>query len=32
MKDEAIEEGKPLSIGLLGNAATVYTELKDRGG
>ncbi|GGM68777.1 urocanate hydratase [Thermogymnomonas acidicola] len=31
MKDEAIEEGKPLSIGLLGNAATVYTELKDRG-
>lgn len=30
MKDEAIEKGKPLSIGLLGNAATVYDELKER--
>lgn len=31
MKDEALSEGKPLSIGLLGNAATVYTELVNRG-
>ena len=27
MKDEAVQAGKPLSIGLLGNAATVYSEL-----
>ena len=31
MKDEAIKEGKPLSIGLLGNAADVYNELLKRG-
>ncbi|MGC8581809.1 MAG: urocanate hydratase [Thermoplasmata archaeon] len=31
MKDDAIKEGKPLSIGLLGNAADVYVELKNRG-
>lgn len=31
MKDDALRDGKPLSIGLLGNAATVYTELKERG-
>lgn len=31
LKDEALKSGKPLSIGLLGNAATVYTELKERG-
>lgn len=30
MKDEAIAEGKPLSIGLLGNAATVYEDLHKR--
>ncbi len=30
MKDDAIEEGKALSIGLLGNAATVYHELMER--
>ena len=30
MKDEAITKGTPLSIGLLGNAATVYDELKER--
>jgi urocanate hydratase len=30
IKDEAINEGKPLSIGLLGNAATVYHELMER--
>ncbi len=30
IKDEAIEEGKVTSIGLLGNAATIYTELKNR--
>ncbi|MCI4434504.1 MAG: urocanate hydratase [Thermoplasmata archaeon] len=29
-KDEAIAEGRPLSIGLLGNAATVYHELMQR--
>lgn len=28
---QAVLEKKPLSIGLLGNAATVYTELADRG-
>ncbi len=27
MKDDAIKSGKPLSIGLLGNAATVYYDL-----
>ena len=32
MKDEAIDSGKPLSIGLLGNAASIYSELKKRGG
>ncbi|MGP6294250.1 urocanate hydratase [Caldiplasma sukawensis] len=31
MKDEALSEGKPLSIGLLGNAATIYTELVNKG-
>jgi len=31
MKDEAVSEGKPLSIGLIGNAATVYSELVNRG-
>ncbi len=31
LKDEAIKEGKPLSIGLLGNAATIYPELQKRG-
>lgn len=30
MKDEAIKEGKSLSIGLLGNAATIYSELAAR--
>ncbi|MCL4332922.1 MAG: urocanate hydratase [Candidatus Thermoplasmatota archaeon] len=30
LKDEAIESGKPLSIGLLGNAATVFTEMAER--
>ncbi len=30
MKDEAIEEGKATSIAILGNAATVYEELKNR--
>lgn len=29
-KDDAIEDGKPLSIGLLGNAATVYTDIMNR--
>jgi len=31
MKDDAIAQGKPMSIGLLGNAATVYDELVRRG-
>ncbi|WP_010900668.1 urocanate hydratase [Thermoplasma acidophilum] len=31
MKDESLAEGKPTSIGLLGNAATVYDELMRRG-
>ncbi len=31
MKDEYVHAGKPLSIGLLGNAATVYLELLRRG-
>lgn len=30
IKDEYISEGKPVSIGLLGNAATVYHELMER--
>ncbi len=30
LKDEALKAGKPRSIGLLGNAATVYTELVAR--
>ncbi len=29
MKDEALETGKALSIGLLGNAADVYSQLKE---
>lgn len=29
-KDDAIEDGKPVSIGLLGNAATVYTDIMKR--
>jgi len=29
MKDEALENGKALSIGLLGNAADVYSQLKE---
>ncbi len=31
MKDEAIRDGKALSIGLLGNAADIYPELVNRG-
>jgi urocanate hydratase len=31
MKDEALTEGKATSIAILGNAATVYEELKNRG-
>ncbi len=31
MKDEAIKDGKAVSIGLLGNAATVCKEMTDRG-
>ncbi|OWP56692.1 MAG: urocanate hydratase [Thermoplasmatales archaeon B_DKE] len=31
MKDDAIRDGRALSIGLLGNAATVYTELNKMG-
>jgi len=31
MKDEALETGKALSIGLLGNAADVYSQLKEMG-
>ncbi len=31
MKDEALERGEPLSIGLLGNVADVYPELVKRG-
>jgi urocanate hydratase len=31
MKDEALAEGKATSIAILGNAATVYEELKNRG-
>ncbi len=30
MKDQAIKEGKPLSIGLLANAADIYLELVNR--
>ena len=30
MKDEAVSQGKPLSIGLIGNAATIYSELVKR--
>ncbi|MCL5783025.1 MAG: urocanate hydratase [Candidatus Thermoplasmatota archaeon] len=30
MKDRALEEGKALSVGLLGNAATVFTGLANR--
>ena len=30
LKDRALDEGKSLSIGLLGNAATVFTELANR--
>ncbi|MGC8565715.1 MAG: urocanate hydratase [Thermoplasmata archaeon] len=30
IKDEAIDDGKIISIGLLGNAATIYTELMNR--
>ena len=31
MKDEALKSGEPVSIAVLGNAATVYQELEDRG-
>ncbi len=31
MKDDALETGKALSIGLLGNAADVYPQLKEMG-
>jgi urocanate hydratase len=31
MLDEAKRDGKAISVGLLGNAATVFTELVDRG-
>ncbi|MHB1470182.1 MAG: urocanate hydratase [Thermoplasmataceae archaeon] len=31
MKDEAVSSGKPLSIGLIGNAATIYAEIMRRG-
>ncbi len=31
LKDEALRAGKPISIGLLGNAATVYSEILNRG-
>lgn len=31
MKDEAVSSGKPLSIGLIGNAATIYSEIMGRG-
>ena len=31
MKDEALKSGNPVSIAVLGNAATVYQELQDRG-
>jgi urocanate hydratase len=31
MADEAVREGRPLSIGLLGNAAEVYPEMVRRG-
>ncbi len=30
IKDDAINEGKAISIGLLGNAATIYTELMNK--
>ena len=30
MKDEALKSGEPVSIAVLGNAATVYQELQDR--
>lgn len=30
MKDEAVRENKPLSIAVLGNAATIYHELMER--
>ena len=31
LKDRALKEGKPLSIGLNGNASTVFSEIKKRG-
>jgi len=31
LKDIALSDGKPLSIGLLGNAATIYTQILERG-
>ena len=31
LKDETLRAGKPISIGLLGNAATVYSEILNRG-
>ncbi|MEM0155708.1 MAG: urocanate hydratase [Thermoplasmataceae archaeon] len=31
MKDDALKDGKALSIGLLGNAATVFADLNGRG-
>ncbi len=31
LKDEAIKSGKPVSIAVLGNAATVYQELQNKG-
>jgi urocanate hydratase len=31
MKDEALRSGNPISIAVLGNAATIYQELQDRG-
>lgn len=31
MKDEALKSGEPVSIAVLGNAATVYQELQDKG-
>ncbi|MDS0256098.1 urocanate hydratase [Thermoplasmatales archaeon AK] len=30
LKDEALKDGRPISIGLLGNAATIYHELARR--
>jgi urocanate hydratase len=31
LKDEAIKSGKPTSIAVLGNAATIYQEMQDKG-